>query len=153
VSRLRTHTIPGTTLDQRCERAAVVIFRVRKRRVEFLLVSRNSNPDQFVLPGGRVEVGESPPVTAMRECMEESGANVRLLGPLVRYDHYTTRGVARPTMAYLASAHSVTRSPEGRDVIWARHTDLIEGVYDVPYAVLDVLDYAAQCLAIDHAAA
>jgi 8-oxo-dGTP diphosphatase len=153
VSRLKAHTIPGTTLDKRCERAAAVIYRVRKRRVEFLLVSRNSNPDQFVLPGGRVESGESLPDTAVRECMEESGANVRLLGPLVRYDHYTTRGVARPTMAYLASAQSVTRSPEGRDVIWARHCDLAEGVYDVPYAVLEVLDYAAQCLPIDHAAA
>ncbi len=153
MSRLRANTIPGATLERRCERAAVVVYRVRKRRVEFLLVSRNSDREQFVLPGGRVEAGESLPDTALRECLEESGANVDLLGPLVRYDHHTTRGVARPTMAYLASARSVSRSPEGRDVIWARHADLAEGVYDVPCAVLEVLDYAAQCLRINHAAA
>lgn len=153
MSRLRANTIPGATLDQRCERAAAVVYRVRKRRIEFLLVSRNSDPDQFVLPAGRVEAGESLPDAARRECMEESGATVRMLGPLVRYDHYTTRGTARPTMAYLASARSVSRSPEGRDVVWARHSDLAEGVYDVPYAILEVLDYAAQCLRVDHAAA
>jgi 8-oxo-dGTP diphosphatase len=111
-----------------------------------MLVSRNSNPDQFVLPGGRVESGETLPDTAERECLEESGVSIRMLGPLVRYDHYTTRGSARPTMAYLAGARSIEPSPEGRDVIWARHRDLMDGMYDVPYAILDVLDYAAQCL-------
>jgi 8-oxo-dGTP pyrophosphatase MutT (NUDIX family) len=153
LSRLHTNTMPGVETGQRCDRAAVVVYRVRKHRVEFLLVSRNSDRDQFVLPAGRVEYRESQVRTARRECLEESGAKVRILGPLVRYNHYTPRGNAKPTMAYLASAVSVTPSPEGRDVIWAPHDELAEGLYDVPYAILEVLDYAAQCLHKDAAAA
>lgn len=129
-----------------CERAAVVVYRLRKRRVEFLLVSRNSDPDQYVLPGGRVDPGETLPRTAKRECMEEAGAAVRILGPLIRYDHTNAKGQAKHTMTYLAEAESVVSSPEGRDVIWAGHDELIQGLYDVPYATLDVLDYAARCL-------
>lgn len=145
--------MPGVKLDERCGRAAVVVYRVRKRRIEFLLVSRNSDPDQFILPGGMVDSRESLPKAAKRECLEESGAKVRILGPLVRYDHFSVRGVTKPTMAYLASAESVQPSPEGRDVIWAPHDELSEDLYDVPYAVLDVLDYAAQCLREDVAVA
>ena len=145
--------MPGTKLDPRCDRAAVVVYRVRKHRVEFLLVSRNSDPDQFVLPGGMVEARETLPKAARRECLEESGAKVRVLGPLVRYDHYTTRGTTKPTMAYLAEVHSIIPSPEERDVIWAPYDELAEGLYDVPYAILEVLDYAAQCLGKGTAAA
>lgn len=121
--------------------------------MEFLLVSRNSDPEQFVLPGGMVDDRETLPKAAKRECLEEAGAKVRILGPLVRYDHFTARGAIKPTMAYLASAESITPSPEDRDVIWAPHDELTQGLYDVPYAILDVLDYAAQCLRKDAAAA
>ncbi len=136
----------GGKLARDCERAAVVVFRRRKRKVEFLLVSRNSDPDQFVLPGGHIDAGESLPKAAKRECMEEAGAKVRLLGPLVCYEHYTARGNAKPTMTYLAEAVTLSPSPEGREVVWVRHDELAKGTYDVPYATLDVLDYAAQCL-------
>lgn len=145
--------MPGARLARRCERAAVVVYRVRKRQVEFLLVSRNSDSEQLVLPAGRVELRETLPDAAIRECLEEAGAKVQLLGPLVQFDHYTARGVAKPTMVYLASADAFIPSPEGREVTWARHRDLAEGVYDVPYAILDVLDYAAQCLPLDISAA
>ncbi len=150
--RLPTNTVSRSKLAHRCERAAVVVFRMRKGRVEFLLVSRKSDPDQFVLPGGHVDYGETLAKAAKRECLEEAGAAVRILGPLVRFEHFNARGISKLTMAYLAEAESVQPSPEGRDVVWARHDDLMEGDYDVPYATLDVLDFAAQCLRQDIAA-
>jgi len=136
----------GDKATRRCERAAAVVFRYRKRKLEFLLVSRKSDPSQYVLPGGHIDSDETLTKAAKRECKEESGAKVQILGPLTRYEHYTSRGNAKPTMTYLAEAESVEPSPEGRDVVWARHDALIKGRYDVPYATLDVLDYAAQRL-------
>lgn len=138
--------MPGGKLAQRCERAAVVVYRVRKRQIEFLLVSRNSDPDQFVLPGGHIDADESLTKAAKRECLEEAGAKVHLHGPLMRYEHYTARGNAKLTMTYLAEVVSMLPSPEGREVVWAGYEELSEGIYDVPYATLDVLEAAARCL-------
>lgn len=144
LSALTKHTLSIT--DNRCERAAVVVYRVRKGRVEFLLVSRNSDPDQFVLPGGRVEAGESFKEAALRECVEESGVKAQLEGRLVQFDHRNKRGVVKPTRVYLACLSKQRPSPEGREVVWARYEDLHRYVYDVPGPTLEVLEYAAQCL-------
>jgi len=146
LSRLSTKHWQTTKADRRCDRAAVVVFRVRKRRLEFLLVSRKSNPEQFVLPGGHIDDDETLTRAARRECLEEAGVEAHVLGPLIRYEHHTARGNAKPTMTFLAEAESISESSEGREVIWARHDDLVAGLLDVPYATLDVLDYAAQCL-------
>jgi len=148
---MRARTV--TDLDERCGRAAVVVYRVRKRRVEFLLVSRSSDRDQFVLPGGRAERGESLRKAAQRECLEESGVEARIEGALTEFDHFNSRGGIKPTRVYLAGVRREMPSPEGRDVVWVRYADLVNCVYDVPNPTLEVLDYAAQCLDADRVAA
>ncbi len=142
-----------TARGERCQRGAVVVYRRRKRQVEFLLVSRNSNPDQFVLPGGRTDPGESLRKAAQRECLEESGVEARIEGTLMEFDHFNSRGGVKPTRVYLARARREMPSPEGRDVLWVRYADLQGCVYDVPNPTLEVLDWAAQCLDADRVAA
>jgi 8-oxo-dGTP pyrophosphatase MutT (NUDIX family) len=60
-----------------------------KEKIYTCLTQRNPNmkhhPGQISFPGGKIEVGESPELTAVREAQEEVGispADVRLLGML-----------------------------------------------------------------------
>ncbi len=131
-----------TTLDERCGRAAVVVYRVRKGRVEFLLVSRSSNPDQFVLPGGHIDPGETPQQAAQRECYEESGVDILVHAHLSHYNHIKRRGNVKPTRVYLATPISIAPSPEGRDTRWVRIKDLLASPHNTPTYVLDLLKRA-----------
>jgi len=130
----------------------VVVYRRRKRHIEFLLVSRRCDPDQFVLPAGHAKVGEQLRMAAARECLEEAGVTVQIFGPLARYTHVTGRGHTKPTMAFLAEAIDEAPSPEGREVVWARLKQIRTGEVDVPVGIADVLEYALACLQQDKAA-
>ena len=144
MSRLQISSI--TKPDKHCGRAAVVVYRQRKGRLEFLLVSRSSDRSQFVLPGGKLDTKESLRAAARRECLEESGVKVRLEGTLAQFDHLSSRGSIKPTRVFLGQVNKQLPSPEGREVIWARYEDLDSYPYDVPEPTLEVLDYAAECL-------
>jgi ADP-ribose pyrophosphatase YjhB (NUDIX family) len=52
---------------------------ILERDGRFLLIRRMNPPsaDLFAFPGGRAEPGETPPETAVREFMEETGIEVR----------------------------------------------------------------------------
>lgn len=62
--------------------AGGVVFRVRDGRVEYLLVETKKDPNQWVLPKGRVEEGEQHRETAVREVHEETGVWARIVGDL-----------------------------------------------------------------------
>lgn len=62
-----------------------------------LLVKRNADPARgsWCLPGGFMEIGETPQVTAIRECQEESGYTVEITGlvDVYYYENYRGSGV------------------------------------------------------------
>ncbi len=131
-----------TPPDKRRRRAAVVVYRIRKGRTEFLLVSRNSDRNQFVLPGGHIHPGETPQQAAQRECYEESGVHIDVQSHLSQYNHIKRRGNVKPTRVYLATPISITPSPEGRDTHWVRIKDILQGNRNTPTYVLDLLKRA-----------
>jgi 8-oxo-dGTP pyrophosphatase MutT (NUDIX family) len=53
--------------------AGGVVFRIRRKRVEYLLLEAKDDPTQWVLPKGHVEEGERLRETAVREVHEETG--------------------------------------------------------------------------------
>ena len=67
------------------EKAAILVIRnnyvllVRQYR---LLINRLS----YEVPGGKVDNGENPEETAIRECFEETGVRCSNLKPLISYD-------------------------------------------------------------------
>ena len=72
--------------------AAVIPYRIRKRRVEVALVTTFGGK-RWILPKGSVDEGEQPRDAAIREAEEEAG----LLGvvgrkPLGRYRHVNGNG-------------------------------------------------------------
>ena len=59
--------------------AGGVVFRTRwLRGVQFLLVEASKNPDEWVLPKGKIEPGEDTKETAIREVHEETGVWARV---------------------------------------------------------------------------
>ncbi len=60
--------------------AGGVVFRKVNGTVEYLLVSAENNPQEFVLPKGHIKPGEGHAEAALREVREETGAVVRLVG-------------------------------------------------------------------------
>ncbi len=55
---------------------------VRRSSGEVLAVSRKGNPDDYGLPAGKIEAGETPEEAARREFNEETGMKVEKLRPL-----------------------------------------------------------------------
>ena len=67
------------------EKAAVLVFRnncVLLTRQYRLLINKLS----YEVPGGKVDNGENPENTAIRECFEETGVRCSNLKPLITYD-------------------------------------------------------------------
>ena len=56
-------------------------------------------------PGGKVEQGETPPEAARRECLEETGIDVRVVGVYPIADHEYAHGALR--------IHFFACAPEG----------------------------------------
>jgi len=60
-------------------KAGVVIYRPSKtEELEVLLISSRKKPNGWVFPGGTVEPNERLIQTAARECLEETGYEVRV---------------------------------------------------------------------------
>ncbi|WP_435206540.1 NUDIX domain-containing protein [Micromonospora sp. bgisy143] len=88
-----------------------------------LLVRHTGSPDRWGLPGGAVEIGESPAEAAVREVREEIGVQIdglRLLDVLGGTDYEVTYSngdrVAYVTAAYQAVIVDGTPAPDQEEI-------------------------------------
>ena len=117
--RLITKVIPIASTD-------IVVL----RKGQVLLLKRNINPLKgfWALPGGHIELGETPKQAAMRELREETGIAVAqndLLGEkVVTYFHPNRQDV---TVAYITkiSDFSIVLNEEHDEYIWVESSNLI----------------------------
>lgn len=83
-------------------RAAMVVGGVARRGDEVLLVHEHTlggeGPDQWVLPGGRLEPGELLDVAVKREVEEETGLAVRSVGSLAFGTQHYAPGRDQPLL-------------------------------------------------------
>jgi ADP-ribose pyrophosphatase YjhB (NUDIX family) len=94
---------------------------------EILLIRRTDN-DNWAVPGGAVDLGESVTQAAVRETLEESGIHCAITGIVGIYSDpkhvilYTSNGEARQEFSIVLTAQAVNGQPtpsgESSEVRW-----------------------------------
>lgn len=100
---------------------------------EILLIHRTDN-DNWALPGGAMDLGESLTGTAVRETAEETGIKVEITGLVGIYTDprhvilYTSDGEVRQEFSVVYTARPVggkpTPSAESSEVHWVKTDDI-----------------------------
>jgi 8-oxo-dGTP pyrophosphatase MutT (NUDIX family) len=123
--------------DPQLARAAVAATLVGDPhgRACFLITRRSeglrNHPGQWALPGGRIDPGESPEETALRELHEEIGLELAAGDALGRLDDFVTRSgfVITPVVFWGGESRAFAPNPEE-----------VAAVYSVPVDDLDAPD-------------
>jgi ADP-ribose pyrophosphatase YjhB (NUDIX family) len=99
-----------------------------------ILLIRRSDNDNWALPGGGMDLGESLPDTGVRETAEETGIDVEITGLVGIYTDprhvilYTSNNEARQEFSVVFTARPVggtpTPSDESTEVRWVAPTDI-----------------------------
>jgi len=94
---------------------------------DILLIRRTDN-DNYALPGGALDLGESIGETAVRETWEETGIRCKVTGMVGIYTNprhvieYTSNGEVRQEFSVVFTAEPVSGTPktsnESSEVIW-----------------------------------
>jgi ADP-ribose pyrophosphatase YjhB (NUDIX family) len=100
---------------------------------EILLIRRSDN-DNWAIPGGAIELGESMTQAAVRETKEESGIDCEITGLVGIYTDpkhvilYTSNGEARQEFSIVLTGRPVggelTPSSESSEVRWVPASDI-----------------------------
>ncbi|MEV0307469.1 NUDIX domain-containing protein [Nonomuraea fuscirosea] len=94
---------------------------------EVLMIRRTDN-DNWAVPGGAIDLGESIPQAAVRETLEETGIVCEITGLAGTYSDprhvilYTSNGEARQEFSIVLTGRAVSGEPtpsdESREVRW-----------------------------------
>ncbi|MEW2358263.1 NUDIX domain-containing protein [Spirillospora sp. NPDC029432] len=100
---------------------------------EILLIRRTDN-DNWAVPGGAIDLGESVSQAAVRETREETGIECEITGIVGIYSdpkhliHYTSNDEVRQEFSILLTGRPISGEPtpsdESREVHWKAPTDV-----------------------------
>ena len=106
---------------------------------EILLIRRSDN-DNWALPGGAIDLGESARQAAVRETKEETGIDCEITGLVGIYTDpkhiilYTSNGEARQEFSIVMTARLLggepTPSDESKEVRWVSPADAVGWTMD-----------------------
>ncbi|MEU4571456.1 NUDIX domain-containing protein [Nonomuraea sp. NPDC023979] len=101
-----------------------------------LLMIRRTDNDNWAVPGGAIDLGESIPQAAVRETLEETGITCEITGLVGTYSDprhvilYTSNGEARQEFSIVLTARAVSGQPtpsdESREVRWVPRDQVTE---------------------------
>ena len=121
-----------------------------------ILLIRRSDNDNWAVPGGAIDLGESMTQAAVRETKEESGIDCEVAGLVGIYTDprhvilYTSNGEARQEFSILLTARPVGGQPkpsdESSEVRWVDRADLEDYTMDrsMRLRVRDFLEFSGQ---------
>ncbi|MFI7438663.1 NUDIX hydrolase [Nonomuraea indica] len=99
-----------------------------------LLMIRRTDNDNWAVPGGAIDLGESIPAAAERETLEETGVTCEITGLVGTYSDprhvilYTSNGEARQEFSIVLTARATggapTPSDESREVRWVPRAEV-----------------------------
>ena len=113
-----------TQPEQHPTHAGTVVYRDAPLGWEFLVISAKNRPDEFVLPKGHIDTGETPRETALRELAEETGCEAELIVPL-GVKHFKARNESVATVYFLARLHRQGKSAERRTLFWLPYAEAV----------------------------
>ncbi|MFI6628462.1 NUDIX hydrolase [Nonomuraea wenchangensis] len=100
-----------------------------------LLMIRRSDNDNWAVPGGAIDLGESIPAAAIRETAEETGITCKITGLVGTYSDprhvilYTSNGEARQEFSIVLTGRAIegepTPSEESRQVRWVPRDEVL----------------------------
>lgn len=100
-----------------------------------VLMIRRSDNDNWAVPGGAVDLGESVPAAAVRETLEETGIRCGITGLVGIYSDprhvilYTSDGEARQEFSIVLTARAASGKPtpseESREVRWVPRDEIM----------------------------
>jgi ADP-ribose pyrophosphatase YjhB (NUDIX family) len=100
-----------------------------------VLMIRRSDNDNWAVPGGAIDLGESIPEAAIRETAEETGITCEITGLVGTYSDprhvilYTSDGEARQEFSIVLTGRAVqgepTLSEESREVRWVPRDEVM----------------------------
>ncbi|MFI6321555.1 NUDIX hydrolase [Nonomuraea sp. NPDC050556] len=101
-----------------------------------LLMIRRSDNDNWAVPGGAIDLGESIPAAAVRETLEETGITCAITGLVGTYSDprhvilYTSDGEARQEFSLVLTGRAVNGAPtpsdESREVRWVPREQVLQ---------------------------
>ena len=97
--------------------AGAVVYRTGDQ-LEFLLVRARRTPNQWILPKGHLEPGETPGETALREAREEAGVIGRIVQPLEPVLSFEFNGRTYEVRYFLVEATGAAADYEPREQVW-----------------------------------
>lgn len=99
-----------------------------------VLMIRRTDNDNWAVPGGALDLGESVPEAAVRETLEETGVTCEITGIEGIYSdpkhiiYYTSDGEARQEFSLVFTARPIfgepTPSDESKEVVWVPKAEL-----------------------------
>lgn len=119
--------------------AGGVVYRTGSEGTEIVLAARRTRSGDLVwgLPKGRIDPGEGPPQTAVREVREETGLDAVIEAPLGRISyHYVWEGVRISKVVHFFLMRATGGDTDDHDhemeeVRWFPATDVLEiAAYD-----------------------
>ena len=122
--------------------AGTIVWRERGRGIEVLVIHRRRRMD-WSLPKGKVERGESLPVTAVRETLEETTVAVSLGVPVAAIS-YQSLGLVKEVHYWLATPTDplVAAGRLNHDPVWQPNDEVDQVVWLRPRAALAKLTYS-----------
>ncbi|GGT15866.1 NUDIX hydrolase [Nonomuraea spiralis] len=99
-----------------------------------VLMIRRSDNNNWAVPGGAIDLGESIPAAAIRETYEETGITCEITGLVGTYSDprhvilYTSNGEARQEFSIVLTGQAIegepTPSEESREVRWVPRNEI-----------------------------
>ncbi|MEO0474854.1 MAG: NUDIX domain-containing protein [Planctomycetota bacterium] len=134
-------------------RAALVVYRHLLGQPRFLLISTRRDRNRLTLPGGKVDKGETPMESAIRETVEECGVLTEGHQPLCRYEHEKTSGKVFPTQTFLAHYAGYEAGHEARELHWLTVAEMWDASKTIRRPVREQIERAIDLLPMYTAAA